>query len=143
MWFEITTLLIPGENDSDAELDEMTCWVVEHLGEDIPHHFTAFHPDWKMRDIPNTPVQTLARARQIAKRNGIRYAYTGNVHDSEGGSTWCYNCGSLLIQRDWYQLGEWNLDGQGCCNKCGQLIAGNFDPEPGDWGARRQPVRFR
>ena len=93
VWFEMTTLLIPGYNDSDAELDEMTRWVVEHLGPDVPMHFTAFHPDYKMLDVPPTPPATLTRARQIAIDNGVRYAYTGNVHDEEGGSTFCHACG--------------------------------------------------
>jgi len=142
VWFELTTLLIPGENDSDQELHDMTNWIVENLGEDIPHHFTAFHPDWKMRDKPPTPPETLARARNIALENGIRYAYTGNVHDTAGGSTYCHACGELLIERNWYQLGRWNIDGQGCCTQCGVLLSGRFDPDPGNWGAKRQPVRF-
>ena len=102
VWFEITTLLIPGENDSDAELDAETKWIVEKLGPDVPLHFTAFHPDFRMLDKPHTPPATLTRARQIALANGIRYAYTGNVHDGDGGSTWCHGCGQLLIERDWY-----------------------------------------
>jgi pyruvate formate lyase activating enzyme len=141
-WLELTTLLIPGENDSDAELDEMTAWVVEHLGPDVPMHFTAFHPDWKMRDIENTPPRTLARARRIAMDNGVRFAYTGNVHDSEGGSTWCPGCGSMLIERDWYQLGRWELDAKGACRNCGHDIPGRFDSAPGQFGPRRIPVRL-
>jgi len=142
VWFELTTLLIPGENDSDAEIDEMTAWVVDNLGVDVPMHFTAFHPDWKMRDIPPTPPATLTRARAIAMRNGVRYAYTGNVHDSDGGSTFCHHCGALLIARDWYQLGHWGLDDSGHCRECGTRCAGVFDGPPGTWGARRQPVRL-
>jgi len=142
VWFEITTLLIPGENDSDRELDAMTRWIVDHLGEDVPCHFTAFHPDWKMRDIQNTPPVTLTRARTIAMENGIRYAYTGNVHDGAGGSTWCPGCGALLIERDWYKLGRWGLDDGGRCTACGHAIAGVFEAVPGTWGPRRQPVRF-
>ena len=142
VWIELTTLLIPGENDSDEELDGMTKWVVEELGPDVPMHFTAFHPDWKMLDHPPTPPQTLSRARAIALRNGVHYAYTGNVHDAQGGSTYCPNCGTRVIQRDWYELGEWNLDAKGCCAKCHTRIAGVFDERPGTWGARRVPVRM-
>ena len=101
VWVELTTLLIPGHNDSDAEIDAMTQWVVGHLGPDVPMHFTAFHPDWKMLDVPVTPMATLSRARDIARRNGVRHAYTGNVHDRQGESTWCHGCGALLIERDW------------------------------------------
>lgn len=142
VWFELTTLLIPGENDSEAELNEMTAWVVEHLGTDVPMHFTAFHPDWKMRDIPPTPVSTLAMARDIAIKNGVHYAYTGNVHDSRGGSTWCPSCGELLIERDWYQLGAWSLTAEGNCSACGTHCAGVFEATPGTWGAKRLPVRM-
>jgi pyruvate formate lyase activating enzyme len=143
VWIELTTLMIPGENDSDQELDEMTGWVVEHLGPDVPMHFTAFHPDWKMRDKPPTPSGTLSRARQIALNNGVHYAYTGNVHDPQGDSTWCHNCGKLLIERDWYQLGAWNLTEKGECRFCGTRCAGVFEAQPGDWGARRLPVHMR
>src|SRR5438128_1579179 len=115
VWFEITTLLIPGENDSDAELDRLTLWVAERLGPDVPLHFTAFHPDWKMRDKPSTPAATLSRARDVARANGVRYVYTGNVHDRAGGSTWCHGCGALLIGRDWFDLTRWRLDEDGCC----------------------------
>ncbi|MCW8943493.1 MAG: AmmeMemoRadiSam system radical SAM enzyme [Sedimenticola sp.] len=142
VWFELTTLLIPGENDSDSELDEMTRWVVANLGPAVPMHFTAFHPDWKMRDHPPTPSATLTRARTIALANGVRYAYTGNVHDSEGGSTWCHSCGQLLIERDWYELGCWHLTADGHCDKCGATCAGQFEKEPGQWGARRLPVNL-
>jgi len=140
VWFELTTLLIPGHNDSDAELHEMTQWVVEHLGPDVPMHFTAFHPDYKMLDVPPTPPATLTRARRIAIDNGVHYAYTGNVHDGTGGSTFCHSCGSRVIQRDWYELGEYRLDDTGRCMACGTTIPGVFDGPPGTWGARRQPV---
>jgi pyruvate formate lyase activating enzyme len=140
VWFEITTLLIPGENDSERELDELTQWVMTRLGPDVPLHFSAFHPDWKMLDKPHTPPVTLLRAREIALRNGLRYVYTGNVHDRDGGSTWCHRCGALLIERDWYELGEWRLDAQGQCLKCGEQLPGVFDGAPGTWGRRRQPV---
>ncbi len=143
IWFEITTLLIPDHNDSDAELHEMTQWVVEHLGPDVPIHFTAFHPDYKMLDIPPTPPTTLTRARQIAIENGINYAYTGNVHDAAGGSTFCHSCASRVIQRDWYELGEYGLDSTGRCMVCGTTMPGVFDGPPGTWGARRQPVVLR
>jgi pyruvate formate lyase activating enzyme len=141
-WLETTTLLIPGENDSDKELDEMTSWVVEHLGPDVPMHFSAFHPDWKMRDIKHTPSSTLTRARKIAMANGVHYAYTGNVHDAAGSSTWCHSCGELLIERDWYQLGQWGLDEQGCCSACNTLLPGRFDMAPGQFGNMRVPVRM-
>ena len=143
VWFELTTLLIPGENDSDEELTEMTQWVAEHLGPDVPMHFTAFHPDWKMMDTPPTPPETLTRARRIAMENGIRYAYTGNVHDAEGGSTYCHHCGTKLIGRDWYVLSDWNLTDDGHCKSCGTPCAGVFEGPPGQWGAKRMPVRLR
>ncbi len=142
VWIELTTLLIPGENDSEAEIDEMTRWVVETLGPDVPMHFTAFHPDFKMTDRPPTPPETLSRARRVALENGVRYAYTGNVVDPEGGSTYCHECGELLIGRDWYQLSTWNLDHDGKCLECGAQCAGHFDGPPGTWGARRLPVRI-
>jgi pyruvate formate lyase activating enzyme len=143
VWFELTTLLIPGENDSDAEIEAMTQWVVSELGPDVPMHFTAFHPDWKMTDTPPTPAATLTRARRIALRNGVRYAYTGNVHDPEGDSTYCHHCGQKLIGRDWYVLSDWNLSRDGHCNACGTRCAGVFEARPGTWGARRLPVRLR
>ena len=143
VWFEITTLLIPGHNDSDQELEAMTQWVVENLGPDVPMHFTAFHPDWKMRDTPPTPPSTLTRARNIARKNGVRYAYTGNVHDEAGGSTYCHQCGAKLIGRDWYDITAWNLDAGGKCRSCGTACAGVFEATHGNWGAKRQPVRLR
>lgn len=142
VWLELTTLLIPGQNDSNNEIDEMTRWVADHLGTDVPMHFTAFHPDWKMLDIPSTPPGTLTRAREIALSNGIQYAYTGNVHDRNGSSTYCHLCGTLLIERDWYQLGEWHIDHQGHCLNCGGRLAGCFSGPPGNWGAQRMPVRI-
>ncbi len=143
VWMELTTLLIPGQNDSDAEIDRMTQWVVEKLGPDVPMHFTAFHPDWKMRDMQSTAPSTLTQARKIAKKNGIRYAYTGNVHDRGGGSTYCHSCGKVLIGRDWYVLSNWNLTEDGHCRNCGAKCDGVFDGPPGDWGAKRLPVRLR
>ena len=142
VWFELTTLLIPGENDADEELDQMSRWVVEELGPDVPMHFTAFHPDWKMLDPPPTPPATLARARHLAMENGVRYAYTGNVHDARGGSTYCHACDQRLIERDWYELGEWRLAGDGSCESCGTTCPGLFEEKPGDWGARRLPVQL-
>jgi pyruvate formate lyase activating enzyme len=141
-WLEITNLIIPGWNDSDAELEALTQWVVEALGPDVPLHFSAFHPDYKMRDIPRTPASTLTRAREIALKNGVRYAYTGNVHDAGGGSTYCHNCGKRLIYRDWYVLGDWQLDADGACSHCGTICAGHFEEKPGTWGPRRHPVRL-
>ncbi|HEX4960265.1 MAG TPA: AmmeMemoRadiSam system radical SAM enzyme [Thermoanaerobaculia bacterium] len=143
VWFEITTLLIPGENDSNRELEAMTRWVVDELGPDVPLHFTAFHPDYKMLEKDPTPPSTLTRARRIAMANGVRYAYTGNVHDEEGGSTWCHACGERLIGRDWFVLKAWNLTPEGSCKTCGTPCAGRFEPRPGTWGARRLPVRLR
>ncbi len=143
VWFEITTLLIPGENDSDEELEAMSQWVVENLGPDVPWHFTAFHPDWKMLDKPSTPPATLTRGRDIAMKNGVRYAYTGNVHDEAGESTYCHGCGAKLIGRDWHLITAWNLDEQGRCSFCGTACAGVFEAQPGAWGARRMPVRLR
>lgn len=142
VWFEITTLLIPGENDSEREVDELSKWVVEALGPDVPLHFTAFHPDYKMMDKPPTPPATLTRSRRIAMKNGLRYVYTGNVHDEDGGSTYCHQCGKRLIGRDWYVMTEWNLDAEGKCRFCGTPCAGVFAGPPGRWGARRVPVRL-
>lgn len=140
VWLELTTLIIPGYNDTEAEIAGMADWVVEHLGPEVPMHFTAFHPDYKMRDVPQTPAATLTRARHIAHNRGVRYAYTGNIHDSDGGSTYCHACGHLLIQRNWYQLGNWGLTQHGLCQICGEPCAGVFESHPGDWGARRLPL---
>jgi pyruvate formate lyase activating enzyme len=143
VWFELTTLLIPGENDSDQELQAMTQWVVENLGVNIPMHFTAFHPDWRMLDKPRTPPATLTRARTIAQNNGVRYAYTGNVVDEAGSSTYCHACGKVLIGRIQYQLTHWNLDNRHCCRHCGTLCEGRFESEPGSWNGSRLPVRLQ
>jgi pyruvate formate lyase activating enzyme len=142
VWIELTTLLIPGENDSDEEIDRMTRWVAEELGPEVPMHFTAFHPDWRMRNVPPTPPETLSRARDIAQKNGICYAYTGNVHDPRGSSTYCHRCGQRLIGRDWFDLTAWNLSVDGNCRTCGAACAGVFDGLPGDWGPRRLPVNL-
>lgn len=140
VWFEITTLLIPDENDDSREIEAMTRWLFDNLGDDVPLHFTAFHPDWKMLDKSNTPFATLARAREIALKNGLKFVYTGNVHDSRGGSTYCRSCGELLIGRDWYVLKAWRLTPQGRCSRCGAPCPGVFEAAPGDWGAKRRRV---
>ena len=142
VWLELTTLIIPDENDSEAEFEEMTQWVVENLGIDVPMHFSAFHPDWKMMDKPRTPVNSLLMARDIAIKNGVKYAYVGNVRQKSADSTYCHGCGELLIGRDWYELSEWNLDDSGCCRYCGAKCAGHFESKPGNWGARRSTVRM-
>jgi len=142
VWTEITTLLIPGENDSDEELDALTRWVAEELGPHVPLHFSAFHPDWKMRDVPPTPPATLRRARALAMANGLRYVFTGNVHDPEGQTTWCHACGARLVGRDGYTLTGWGLTPEGRCAACGGSCAGVFEASPGTWGSRRLPVRL-
>ena len=140
VWIEVTTLLIPGENDSREELDRASDWFAANLGMEVPWHFTAFHPDFRMLDTPPTPPATLARAREIARSKGLKHVYTGNLHDRVGGSTWCPSCGALLIERNGYELGAYNLDGNRC-KACGCEIAGRFDPGPGRWGGGRRPVR--
>ncbi len=142
VWLEITTLLIPGQNDSSREIEALSGWVMEKLGPHVPLHFTAFHPDWKMRDIPPTSPRSLRRARNIALKNGLHYVYTGNIHDPAGGTTHCHQCGHALIVRDWYELEDWKLDAAGACTHCGTPCAGVFEASPGHWGARRQPVHM-
>ena len=140
VWFEITTLLIPGQNDSPDEVAAMCDWVITHLGPDVPMHFTAFHPDFKMMDTPRTPHKTLIRARQQALDAGVRYAYVGNVHDAQNESTYCPLCGTRVIERDWFELSEYRLDGANC-RACGYTVAGVFDDAgPGDWGRKRIPL---
>jgi pyruvate formate lyase activating enzyme len=141
VWFEITTLLIPGKNDGDDELRRMSEWLMTNLGPDVPLHFSAFHPDFKMTDIHRTPAATLTRARKIAMAAGLRYVYTGNVHDPAGDTTHCHNCNEALIVRDWYEMKRWNIK-DGKCPKCGTACAGLFENTPGNWGAKRQPVRL-
>jgi pyruvate formate lyase activating enzyme len=143
VWFEVTTLLIPDENDSDAELEGLTQWMMEHIGPDVPLHFSAFHPDFQMRDKPPTPASTLTRAREIAMNNGIRYVYTGNVHDEAGGSTYCHECGTKVIGRDWYVMTAWKLDENGACRDCGTPVAGWLQGSPGRWGAKRMAIDMR
>ena len=142
VWLEITTLLIPGLNDSPEEIARECDWIAERLGADVPLHFTAFHPDWRMRDRPPTPPATLRMARAIARQRGLRYVYTGNVHDPEGGTTFCHVCGAALIVRDWFEIVSWHLTADGRCPACGAACAGVFDGPPGGWGARRLPVRL-
>jgi pyruvate formate lyase activating enzyme len=142
VWLEITNLLIPALNDSDEEIDAMTRWIVERLGADVPLHFTAFHPDYRLLDKPPTLPATLSRARRIALANGIQDVYTGNVHDREGGSTFCQGCGALVIERNWYELGEYRLTDDGRCEACGTQLPGIFAGPAGGWGSRRLPVRL-
>ncbi len=140
VWFEITTLLIPGHNDSDAEIEAMSQWIMRELGPDVPLHFSAFHPDWKMRDVPPTPAATLTRAREIALKAGLHYVYTGNVHDSVGGTTFCPGCHEPLIVRDWYRIDQYTLTPDGHCPHCGKTIAGHFEPVVHAFGNRRIPI---
>jgi len=142
VWFEITTLLIPGKNDSDAELEAECAWIAQELGPDVPLHFSAFHPDWKMTDIPATPATTLTRARRIALRHGLHYVYTGNVHDTEGGTTSCPHCGNALIVRDWYNILNYCVTENGRCRECGGAIAGRYQRFDKAFGPRRVPVRL-
>jgi len=143
-WLEITTLLIPGLNDSEDELRNMSEWIVSELGPEVPLHFSAFHPDYKLRELPNTPQKTLTIARNIAMDTGVKYVFTGNVHDETGSSTYCYECGQKLIGRDWYQLGDWHLNvktgTQGSCDNCGAICTGFFEEKPGNWGAKRTRI---
>ena len=141
-WLEITTLLIPGSNDSSAEIEAMTRWVADHLGNEVPLHFTAFHPDYRMGDVPPTPPQTLARARAIARGNGLQYVYTGNVRDRDGGTTQCPGCGEALIVRDWHSILEYRLSESGSCSHCGTTVAGRFGKFEPRAGQRRIPVRI-
>lgn len=140
VWLELTTLLIPGENDSEPELRQLSRWVYQHLGAETPIHFTAFHPDWKMRHTPPTAPKALIHARQIARNEGLEFVYTGNLYDPNGNTTWCPHCGARLIERNGYQLGHWGLDANGRCRVCSHPLAGVFEPRPGQWGARRQPL---
>jgi pyruvate formate lyase activating enzyme len=136
VWIELTNLMIPGHNDDPAETKQLSEWVADHLGVDTPLHFTAFHPDFKMMDVPRTPAATLTRARRIAREVGLRYVYTGNVHDREGGTTWCPGCGEAVIERDWYQVEPVGLNGSKC-KSCGFTIAGVFESAQASPGRRR------
>lgn len=144
VWFEITTLLIPGRNDSSKEIEAMSKWIVRELGSNVPLHFTAFHPDYKLQDVPPTPPATLTRARKIARAEGIQYVYTGNVHDREGGTTFCPGCTKPVIERDWHEILAYALDERGCCIDCGTALSGRFEAfDPADqFGRRRVPVRI-
>jgi pyruvate formate lyase activating enzyme len=142
VWLEITTLLIPGRNDGDDEIAAESRWIAAELGPDVPLHFSAFHPDYRMLDVPATPAATLTRARDIARDAGLRFVYTGNVHDREGGSTYCPGCGARVVTRDWYELEGWELTDDGRCRACGTAIPGVWAGPPGRWGARRVPVRL-
>ena len=142
VWTEVTTLLIPGKNDSDAEIDAMTQWIAANLGTEVPLHFTAFHPDWKMMDVEATPLRTVRRARDIAMRNGLRHVYTGNVKDPEGGRTHCTQCGTTVIARDGYRIVDYRLTDEGACTACAQPLAGRFARYAGSFGSRRIPVRL-
>ncbi len=142
VWMELTTLLIPGKNDEDDELKALAEWVVTTIGTDVPLHFSAFHPDFRMMDVPSTPPSTLFRAVEIAQQAGVNYAYAGNVHDRRTGTTWCKSCGTALVERDWYEITEWALDDDGTCLACGTVCDGVFDGPKGTWGRKRQPVRL-
>jgi pyruvate formate lyase activating enzyme len=142
VWVEITTLLIPTKNDSDDELRRLSDWVARELGPQVPLHFTAFHPDYRLNDLPATPAETLTRARGIAKEAGLQFVYTGNVHDRVGGTTYCPGCGGGLIERDWYSILRYALTEDGRCPRCATAIAGRFGTFRGAFGPRRIPVRL-
>jgi pyruvate formate lyase activating enzyme len=141
-WLEITTLLIPGQNDSPVEIKALADWVARELGADVPLHFTAFHPDWKMADLPRTPPSTLTNARRIAMDAGLNYVYTGNVHDTEGGTTFCPACHAALIERDWHTIRHYDLPDDGRCPHCRSQIAGHFGKFNKPFGPQRIPVRL-
>ena len=141
-WLEITTLLIPGHNDSDQEIEQLSKWVMKELGPDVPLHFSAFHPDWKMTDVVATPPATLAHARQIALNEGLHYVYTGNVHDVTGDTTFCPICNHAGIVRDWYDIRHYDLTPDGACPACGGQIAGRFGKFSRPFGQRRIPVQI-
>lgn len=140
-WMEITNLVIPQHNDNNDDIKRMCDWIVENLSDQVPVHFTAFHPDYKMLDLPRTSIRTLTTARNIAINAGLKYAYTGNVHDQPGDTTRCGNCGNMLIMRDWYQLKQYNMK-HDKCNKCDHVIPGCFDEQPGNWGNKRTKVKI-
>ena len=140
VWVELTTLLIPGQNDSEAEISALSRWVATEMGPDVPLHFTAFHPDFKMTDLPPTPPATLRRARQIALEAGLHHVYTGNVRDLAGGVTRCAACGTALIERDGYRILAYRLTTAGACPDCGAPLAGRFGDYGQPFGSRRIPV---
>ncbi len=140
VWVEITTLLIPGKNDSVEEITAMCAWIMKELGPDVPLHLTAFHPDFKMNDLPRTPAETLHRARRIAQDAGLHYVYTGNIHDTEGGTTYCPQCHAALVVRDWHQINAYEVTPESKCPRCATTIAGEFEVFEGRFGRRRIPV---
>ncbi|WP_330959822.1 AmmeMemoRadiSam system radical SAM enzyme [Photobacterium sp. 53610] len=142
VWFEITTLLIPDENDSPVEIEAMSRWIMENLGPEVPLHFSAFHPDFKMMDKPPTPPSTVKRARQIALDAGLKYVYVGNIFDEAGDSTYCPGCGAKVVARNWYALGDYELTDKGCCQHCGYQLAGRFTTLGESFGRRRIPIRI-
>jgi len=141
VWVEITNLIIPAANDSPELLERMCRWIGEELGPEVPVHFTAFHPDFRMLDRPPTSPATLNMAYETARRVGLRYVYTGNVYDPQRQSTTCPQCGAMVIGRDGYEITRYDVR-DGCCAACGGRIAGRFGPSPGQWGGRRQPVQI-
>jgi pyruvate formate lyase activating enzyme len=142
VWLEVTTLLIPGKNDSDAEIEQLVAWFAEHLGPEVPLHFTAFHPDFKLLDRPTTPKHSLTRARELAKAAGLHHVYTGNVRDTVGQTTYCAQCSSAVIERETYRVTRFALDSNGACHACAANLAGHFEPQPGSFGTRRIPVHL-
>jgi pyruvate formate lyase activating enzyme len=142
VWVEITTLLIPGENDDPAEIRALAEWVGTRLRPDVPVHFSAFHPDYRMMETPRTPPETLLMARRIARGVGLQHVYVGNMHHREAQSSYCAGCGAMVIERDWYALGQWRLTEKGACTICGTPFAGLIDGTPGTWGRKRQPIRI-
>jgi pyruvate formate lyase activating enzyme len=140
VWFEITTLLIPGHNDSDAEITAMCRWIMKELGPEVPLHFSAFHPDHKMPDVPATPPATLIRARHIAMKEGLHFVYTGNVRHREGDTTYCPHCQAMLIERDWHLIKQYRLTPNGHCPDCGTAVAGRFAEQAGNFGRKRIPI---
>ncbi len=143
VWLEITTLLVPGHNDSDAELHALTSWIRDALGARVPLHFSAFHPDFRMRDVAPTPPETLRRARRIAEQEGLVHVYVGNVHDVEGDTTRCEGCREPVIVRDWYEILDYRLDERGRCRGCGAQLCGVFDGPVGTWGRARRRLTIR
>ncbi len=142
VWFELTNLVIPGANDSQDEIKRMCDWIVKTLGPDVPIHFSAFHPDFRMMDRPATPHQTLLDAYLIAKSHGINHVYVGNVHDPKHASTYCPGCGEMLIERDWYEIRKVELVGDSC-KACQGKLAGRFQSSVGTWGRKRLPIDMR
>jgi AmmeMemoRadiSam system radical SAM enzyme/AmmeMemoRadiSam system protein B/AmmeMemoRadiSam system protein A len=141
VWFEITNLVIPRANDSPGEIRALCQWVLDNLGADVPLHFTAFHPDFRLTDRPHTPADTLLAAHDTARSLGLRYVYVGNISAPAQQATWCPGCGRAVIERQGYTLTAWHV-AAGRCAGCGVRLAGHFDERPGAWGARRQPVRI-